>query len=127
VFAEFHLVLKDALQAFGDLAYIVYVKSDDVRSNVGGWVHEDCVIGLCMCVAHFVKGAAHLDILNSATLLSVVDTFLEFEDMALRDIKTGRGLHIDFFLKISVEVRGLNVYLVNFKIAFGSEGENGAE
>jgi len=127
VFAEFRLVLKDALQAFGDLAHIVYVKSDDVRSNVGGWAHEDCVISLCTCIAHFIKGAAHLNISNSATLLSAVDTFLEFEDMALRDIETGMGLHIDFFLKIGVEVCGLDVHLVNFKIVFGSKGENGVE
>jgi len=90
-------------------------------------VHEDRVISLCMCVAHFVKSAAHLDIPNSATLLGAVDTFLEFEDMALGDVETRRGLHIDFFLKIGVEVCGLNVHLVNFKIAFGSEGKNGVE
>jgi len=85
------------------------------------------VISLCTCVAHFIKGAAHLNIPNSTTLLGAIDTFLEFEDIALRDVETRRGLHIDFFLKISIEICGLDVHLVNFKIVFGSEGENGAE
>jgi len=62
-----------------------------------------------------------------AALLGAIDAFLEFEDMALRDVKTGRGLHVDFFLKIGLKICGLNIHLVNFKIVFGGEGENGVE
>ena len=124
MFAEFRLVLKDALQAFGDLAHVIYVKSDDVRCNVGGWAHEDHVISFCTCIAHFIKGAAHFDIPNSATLLGAINTFLEFEDVAFGDIETGRCLHVDFFLKIGVEVCGLDIHLVKFEIVFSSKGEN---
>ncbi len=85
------------------------------------------MVSLCTCVAHFGKSAAHLDVPDSAALLGAVDAFLEFENMALGDFETGRSLHVDFFLKIGVEICGFDVHLVNFKIVFGGEGENGVE
>jgi hypothetical protein len=62
-----------------------------------------------------------------ATLLSAVDTFLESEDMALRDVETRRCFHVYFFLKVGIEINGLNVHLIYFKVAFSGEGEDGVE
>jgi hypothetical protein len=37
-----------------------------------------------------------------AALLSAIDAFLEPEDMALRNVKTRRGFHVYFFLRLAL-------------------------
>jgi hypothetical protein len=127
MFTKFCLVLKDVLQTFGDLAHVVYVKSDNIRSGIRRWAHKDRMICFSASVAHFSEGVADLNVPYPTALLGAVDTFLEPEDIALGDVGTGRGFHVYFFLKVGIEIGGLDVHLMYFKVTVGGEGEDGVE
>jgi len=127
MFTKFCLVLKDALQTFGDLAHVVYIKSDNIRSGIRRWVHKDHVVSFSACVAHISESVTNLDVPYLAALLGAVNAFLELEDMALRDVKSRRGFHIYFFLKIGIEIGSFDIHLMYFKVVFGGEGKDGAE
>jgi len=85
------------------------------------------VVCFSACVAHLVEGVADLNIPYSTTLLSAIDAFLESEDMAFRDIESRRSFHVYFFLKVSIEISGLDVHLMYFKVVFGGESKDGVE
>jgi len=86
-------------------------------------VHEDGVVCLHRCVAEGEERSAEVDVPDAATLFGAIDSLLESENMALRDVETGWHLHVDFFVQVGVEVGGLDVYLMNFQIVFGGEGK----
>jgi hypothetical protein len=85
------------------------------------------VVSFGACVAHFSEGVTDLDVPYSPALLGAIDAFLEPEDMAFRDVKTRRGFHIYFFLKVSIKIGSLNIHLVYFKVAFSSKGKDSVE
>jgi hypothetical protein len=57
-------------------------------------------------------------------LLCAIDTLFELKDVPIRDLKTRWCLHVEVLLEVSIEVGSLDIHLVEFKVMFGSEGEN---
>jgi len=47
--------------------------------------------------------------------------------VAIGNIKTGGCLHVDFFLKMSVEVSSFDVHLVDFKVLLGCKCKDSVE
>jgi hypothetical protein len=85
------------------------------------------MVGFSAYVAHLGKGIADLNVPHTAALLGAIDAFLKPEDIALGDVETRRCFHVYFFLKVGIEISGLDIHLMYFKVVFSSEGKNGVE
>ncbi len=60
-------------------------------------------------------------------LLHAIDALFELENMAIRNVKTGGHLHVDFFLKVGIEVGHLNIHLMNFEVVLSCKHKHGVE
>jgi len=47
--------------------------------------------------------------------------------MSIGDVETGRCLHINFFLEVSIEISGFDIHLVDFKVVLGCKCEYSME
>jgi len=60
-------------------------------------------------------------------LLHAIDALLKLKNVSIGNIKTRGCLHVDFFLKVSIKVGCLNIYLMNFKVVLSYECKHDVE
>jgi hypothetical protein len=110
---EFFLIFFDRFQAVGSNAKVVYVNDDD-GDNAILITDENGVVSAGAHVPHFLECFFDVEVPYSTTLLGAVNRFDQTEYHTFGNVEPGRQFHVDFLLEDSVEIGGLDIYLVDF-------------